>query len=65
MNIWTLIYTSPKFYYWKHTTTGRYATTTDNKPPIVDDGTYYNLLPFAVSNCETTETLRDIQTRIF
>jgi|GEM_PF-6698588 len=64
MNNWTLLYTSPNYQYYKHNTTGRLATTTNNKPPTVDDGTYYNLLPFAVSNCESTETLKDIR-RIF
>jgi hypothetical protein len=63
---WTLIYTSPKYHYWKHTTTGRLATTNNSTPPEALDGTYYNLLPFAVSNSESIKTLKDIQNqRIF
>jgi hypothetical protein len=65
MDNWTLLYISPKFHYWKHTTTGRLATTNDNKPLIMDDDTYYNLIPFAVSNCKSIKTLKDIQTQIF
>jgi hypothetical protein len=58
---WTLIYTSPRFYYWKHTTTGRLDLTTTNKPPESGEGGYYNLLTLAIVHNEPYETLKDIQ----